>query len=153
MSHASWHAPCFAAAVGMFGRREASESGASTAIGSATRFTLWFQRHTAVALALSRRSPRRVAVLRVLVAVVLFGLGVALLRRLSTFGDWREAWARSVDVGPPLLVLLALPAVALALIRRLRSLVWLSLGLLLAARIVRRKPEGALHVSTTPARV
>jgi hypothetical protein len=39
----------------------------------------------------------------------------------------------------------------LALIRRLRATLWMSLGLLLAARIVSRLPKEVCHVSTSPA--
>lgn len=40
---------------------------------------------------------------------------------------------------------------ALALVRRLRSLVWVVVGLLLAARIVSKRTEGKRHVSTAVA--
>jgi hypothetical protein len=73
-------------------------------------FTLWWQAHTRFAH--DRVSPRARRLIRALWAASLFVLGGLLLRRLSTFADWRAAWSRSLELGAPLLVLLAMPAVA-----------------------------------------
>lgn len=73
-------------------------------------FTLWSTRHTRWLL-----SPRLRAAARALWAAALFAVGLLLLRRLSSLGDWREAWSKSVEMGAPLLLLLALPAVGLFL--------------------------------------
>ncbi len=73
-------------------------------------FTLWWQGHTRFAQ--DRVSPRARGLMRALWAASLFVWGGLLLRRLSTFADWRAAWSRSLELGAPLLVLLAMPAVA-----------------------------------------
>jgi hypothetical protein len=70
-------------------------------------FTVWSRQHTPAALALSARTR---GILRGLWGLAAFVFGVLLLRRLSTLGDWRAAWSRCLELGAPLLVLLALPA-------------------------------------------
>jgi hypothetical protein len=72
----------------------------------ASPFTLWSRRHTG-----SIAWPRFRATARVLWATALVVVGVILLRRLSTLGDWRAAWSKSLALGSPALLLLALPAV------------------------------------------
>jgi predicted lipoprotein len=72
-------------------------------------FTLWSQGHTSVVT--PRLGSRARSSIRAAWSVALFGLGLLLLRRLSTLGDWRQAWTKSLELGPSLLLLLALPAV------------------------------------------
>jgi len=72
-------------------------------------FTLLFERHTDAGLIPARRHARRL--MRALWAAGVFAVGLLLLRRLSTLGDWKEAWDRSRALGPALLLLLAMPAV------------------------------------------
>lgn len=50
--------------------------------------------------------------LRVTWSLLLFGLGGVLLARLTTLADLKQAWSRSLGLGLPLLLLLALPAVS-----------------------------------------
>lgn len=75
-------------------------------MSAAGSFTLWSRRHTG-----ATGWPRARTVARVLWAGALFVGGVLLMRRLSTFGDWRAAWSKSRELGCSALLLLALPAV------------------------------------------
>ncbi len=78
-------------------------------MSAAGSFTLWSRRHTGVARV--GGGSRAGAVVRAAWAAALFAVGVLLLRRLSTLGDWREAWHQSAQLGPSLLLLIAMPAV------------------------------------------
>src|SRR4051794_9971181 len=74
-------------------------------------FTVWWQRHSWVRYWLARPALRRRA--RQLWALALFGLAVSALLRAGHAVDLRRAWAASLGLGAPLLLLLALPSVSL----------------------------------------
>jgi hypothetical protein len=102
--------------------------------------------------------------------LVELGLGLYLLGQpvLGVVGKLTLAWLGAAALGAPVpgqlgvveaalvqtgvALGIALPSLlALALIRRLRSMLWVVLGLLLAACIAYRKPGEVSHVSIAPA--
>jgi hypothetical protein len=89
--------------VGSFGQQvagAAAGNGLRFPINLTSAFTLWSARHTVAR-----------ARLRVLWTGTLLVLGWLLLRRLTTLGEVEKAWSRSLELGPSLLLLLAMPAV------------------------------------------
>ncbi len=78
--------------------------------GLAQTFTVWCERHTGVRLA--AHSPRAWRTLRVVWSLLLAGAAILLLFRVAGAAEWRRGLATGLELGAPLLVLLALPAVS-----------------------------------------
>lgn len=72
--------------------------GRGLSIAFSRSFTVWCRRHTGA--------------LRVAWSLLLFVLGWLLLARLTTLADLKQAWSKSLGLGLPLLLLLAMPAVS-----------------------------------------
>lgn len=76
----------------------------------ARSFTVWCVRHSDVRQ--WRPSAQVIRWLKVAWSLLLLGGGGFLLLSLATAREWRAAWAAGLEVGSPVLLLLALPAVS-----------------------------------------